>query len=181
MSKLIDNNKLLEIFYENPNKWYHIREISRIIKLSPTTASKYLNKLKKEGILDNKEERRHILFRANTEDKKFITKKINYNIDKIKNSGLITFLEEELIYPKAIILFGSYAKGENTPDSDIDIFVLTESKKKINLSDYEKNLKTEIQLFVHNNKEFQLMKKNNKEIFNNIINGIKLYGFIEVV
>lgn len=181
MSKLIDNNKVMELFYNNPNTWYHIREISRILELSPSTSSKYLNLFVKESLLEKKEERMHILFRANTNNKNYKTKKINYNIEKIKKSGIIEYLEKEFNYPKAIILFGSYAKGENTKNSDIDIFIQSETIKEPQVKEYEKKLKVEIQLFIYNEKKLKLMKKTNKELFNNIINGIKLQGFIEVL
>src|SRR3989344_1499316 len=173
MSKIINNDKLLEIFYINSYRWYHVREISRVVGLSPSTGSKYLNSFVKEGLLKKKEERKHLLFKADTENKGFILNKINYNIQKIKRSGLIEYLEEEFNYPQTIILFGSYAKGENIPDSDIDIFILTETKKEPDLSIFRKKLNTEIQLFIYNHKKFKVMQKNNKGLFINIINGIK--------
>ena len=93
---------------------------------------------------------------------------------------MVEFIENELNYPEAIVLFGSYAKGENKKGSDIDLFILSESKNKLDLNDFEKKLDTEIQVFLHNRKDFEQMKVDNKELLNNIINGIKLSGFLEV-
>lgn len=76
----------------------------------------------------------------------------------------------------AIIVFGSYARGEDTEDSDIDLYVETSSKKKPNLKKYEDRLKREIQLFVYKD----IHKIKNKELANNIINGIALNGYVEV-
>ena len=181
MSKLIDTNEMLELFYNHPTREYHIREFARLMKLSPTTATKYLLQLVKEGVLTKKEERNHILFSANTDNSMFKTKKRNYNLERIQTSGLIAFLEQEFNYPKCVILFGSYSKGENGENSDIDLFMLTETKKETNLERFEKRLDAKIELFIYDEKSFNNMKAKNKELLNNILNGIKLYGSIEVM
>ena len=48
------------------------------------------------------------------------------------------------------------------------------------VKEYEKKLRTEIQLFVHTPDEVDELKKTNKHLVNNIINGVRLYGFWEV-
>jgi predicted nucleotidyltransferase len=45
----------------------------------------------------------------------------------IKNSELISFLEYKYT-PEAIILFGSFSKGENGKNSDIDILIISPIK-----------------------------------------------------
>ena len=54
MSRIINIDYILRCFFEEPNKWYHVRELSRLIKINPATISKYLNKLNKEEILIKK-------------------------------------------------------------------------------------------------------------------------------
>ena len=180
MSKLIDKEELLELFYSNPNREYHVREVARMTNLAPATASKYLDMFAKDSILLKRAERRHALFKANEESRLFKLKKTGYNVEKLQKSGLIDFLEEKLNYPEAVLLFGSYAKGENIEKSDIDLFVLTATKKVPELEKYEKLLKASIQLFLYDKKSFKEMISKNKELFNNIINGIKISGFLEV-
>ena len=90
----------------------------------------------------------------------------------LSESGLIEYLEEKL-FPKVIVLFGSYRKGEDMIDSDIDLFVECK-KEELNLSLFEKKLKRKIQL--HFKEDFNSFPK---ELKNNIINGIVLYGFLE--
>tara|TARA_B100001971_G_C18152189_1_gene516458 strand:- start:541 stop:1086 length:546 start_codon:yes stop_codon:yes gene_type:complete len=181
MSKTINNWKIMELFFNNPNRDFHIRESAKLIAINPMTASKYLDKFVKENLLLKRKERNNILFSANTENILFKEEKKHYNIIKIMKSGLIKYFEKELNYPKSIILFGSYAKGENIQESDIDIFIMSEIKKKFNLEKFEKILKADMQLFIYSKKEFNEMKKKNKELLNNIINGVKLSGFIEVI
>ena len=173
-------DRLLNVFIEEPNKEYHIRELARFIKLSATTVSKYLEKYRKEGILTSKRERGHILFKANIENKNYKDIKLYCNIEKIRKSGLIEHLINELNRPESIILFGSFRKADNTPSSDIDLFILTPIKREINTDKFKKRLKHNIQLFMYSKKEFELLKRNNKELLNNILKGISLEGFLEV-
>ncbi|RLI96702.1 MAG: hypothetical protein DRO96_02470 [Candidatus Aenigmatarchaeota archaeon] len=105
----------------------------------------------------------------------YLLEKKLYNIKSLYVSGLVEFLKVELSNP-SIILFGSYAKGEDTERSDIDLYIETPSKKDITLEKFEKKLKRNIQIFRHKN----LFEIKNKDLVNNIINGIVLNGFVEV-
>ena len=127
-----------------------------------------------------KTERRHLLFRANTESYSYKDAKVYYNIKSIRNSGLIEHLDKELHFPEAIVIFGSCAKGENDKKSDIDLFVISNIKKEIGLSVFEKKLKAKIQLFIKNKNEFIAMQKENKNLANSILNGIIVKGYLEV-
>ena len=122
-----------------------------------------------------------MLFKANTESKKFIDLKIMENLKKIRESGLLEYLNNEFNNPQAIILFGSFAKGENIQKSDVDMLVITPSKKELNLEGYNKYLGHKIHLFLFSEKEINQMKDKNKELINNFINGIVLDGYWELL
>ena len=171
---------VIKYFIEEPEKEYHIRKLAKIIKKSPTTVSKYLKKLEEESLIKSRKEYNHLLFKVNTESQKFKDLKLYYNIKNLRASGLIDYLINEFNNPEAICLFGSYYKAEDTSQSDIDILIITPIKKSINVEKYERILKRKIQLFVYSNKEINKMKLNNKELLNNMINGINLCGFWEV-
>ncbi len=179
MSKKLDY--MLELFIEDSYRKFNVREVARLAKLSPSTASKHLNIAAKNGLLKREKSRNLILYSADQESQSFRDMKIYVNIKKIRASGLVEFIEKELNYPEAIVLFGSYAKGENKKDSDIDLFILSDSKNELNLKVFEKKLGTEIQVFFHSHKGLERMKVTNKELLNNIINGIRLSGFLEVL
>ena len=93
----------------------------------------------------------------------------------ILRSGLLDYLEEKYS-PECIVLFGSTAKGMDDKESDIDIFIMSPSKKNISIERFEKILKKEIQLFIFDRQEF--LKQ--KDLANNIVNGIVLRGHLEV-
>lgn len=168
-------DKILELFFKEPEKEFYVREISRILKKSPTTISKHLKNLEKKKLLIKENKFNHLLFKANNEDLRFKNTKLNYNLEIIRESGIIDYLSEEFNNPEAIILFGSYAKGENIRKSDIDLLVISPLKKDVKLEKFEKKL-GKMQLFVESRKDITKMKKTNKELLNSFINGKILYG-----
>jgi predicted nucleotidyltransferase len=173
-------DKMISKLMEESEREFHIREMAKILNMSPTTISKKISFLTKENLIISKRMSNHLLFKANTENIKFKQLKKEYNFQKLITSGLIEHLENELNHPEAIILFGSFAKGEDIPRSDIDIFIVSPNKKEINLEKFEKNLRHNIQIFTHSKKEIETMKKTNKELLNNIINGTVILGYLEV-
>ena len=70
-----------------------------------------------------------------------------------------------------IILFGSLSKLESKKNSDIDLAVIGDMNKKIDLGKYEKKLGREIQLFC-----FKSIDNINKELKLNIMNGYVMWG-----
>ncbi|MFH1669454.1 MAG: nucleotidyltransferase domain-containing protein [Candidatus Woesearchaeota archaeon] len=177
-----NTEKVKTQIFENPSKEFHIRLLARKTGLHPNTIITITDRLQKEGLLVKKKssDTNLTLIRANTQNRQYKLQKTFYNINKINTSGLIDFLEKELSHP-TIILFGSYAKGENHPESDIDLFIIAAEKKKIDANKYEDKLGVEIQLLIHTETEFGKLKKNNKELINNVINGYKITGYLEVL
>lgn len=175
-----NESKISKLLFEKPNKEFHIRLLARETGLNPNTIINITQRMQTEGLLKKtKDKEKHlVLIKANTENRRYKLRKRVYNLEKIYDSGLVEFLENELSYP-TIILFGSYAKAENHEESDIDLFIISDEKKKPDLNKYEHNLGTEIQLFIHTKQEFEKLKKTNTELLNNVLNGIILSGFLE--
>ena len=158
-------------FIEDCYREIGVREYAREIKITAPTASKKLKEFEKEGLLKKRTERNYLLFRTNRES--YILKNISriYWTEKIKK--FIDYINSEFHTP-TIVLFGSLVKLEAKKDSDIDLAILTNINKKINLSNYEKIYKREIQLF-----RFESLKDINKELQQNIINGYVIQGELE--
>ena len=56
---------ILKPFFENPDRDYHLRELARLLKISPATAGKYAEQFVKEGILEKRQMRIYTLYSAN--------------------------------------------------------------------------------------------------------------------
>ncbi len=173
-------DNFIKYFLEDSEKEFHVRELAKLSGKSPTTVAKYLNKLKKERILTSERKFNHLFFRANSEDVKFKELKFGYNLKKLRNSGLIEFLDKEYNHPEAILLFGSFRKAENFSESDIDLLIVTPLKKELDFTKFEKKLGHKIQLFQHSRNYLEKMKLKNKELLNNFINGYIIQGYLEL-
>jgi len=164
-----------ELFFEEPMREFGVREVARSLKIAPTTASKKLRSLFKEGFIEHKKERIYDLYRANRENEIFKDLKKNYGVKKIRDSGLIKELNKFYGKP-SIILFGSVAKGEDTSSSDLDLVIISEKIKEFpQKKQFEKRLKRDIQMFVV--KEIKELR--NKHLINNVLNGLVLQGEIK--
>ena len=165
-----------EYFLSNPTAKNRVRELERILKLPLPSVINYCKELEKEGILTTIKISNIRLYASDRQNKNYKLEKRLYNIKQIYESGIIDYLKHELSNPP-IVLFGSFSKGEDIETSDIDLYIETPSKKKINLEKYQKILKKEIQIFKNKN----LNEISNPHLANNIINGITLNNYIEVL
>lgn len=164
-----------EYFFNNPTSKLRVRQIERKLNLSFPSVIFYCKKLKNEDILKTVEISGIVFYTANITNQNYLLEKKFYNIKNLYNSNVINYIKNELSNP-LIIVFGSYSKGEDIENSDIDLYIETPSKKEINLEKYKKTLKRTIQLFVHKN----INEIKNKELKNNIVNGYVLNKFLEV-
>ena len=167
--------KLKEYFLDNPTKKLRVRQIEREVKIALPSAIRYAKELEEEGILKSETIAGIKLYSAARMGEKYTIEKKLHNIRRLHESGLIKYLEEEYSHPE-IILFGSYAKGEDIEKSDIDLYIETPIKEIKGLEPFEKKLGKQIQVFCHKN----LKEIKNKHLLNNIINGAILSGYIEV-
>ncbi len=166
-------DKILMLFFENPGKEFHIRGIAKQLKLSKTAVSYHVNILIKKGLV--KKEKKSVFpgYSAMDSESLFKFYKQQAALKKIFESSLVFYLEKE-ISPNCIILFGSFAKGEYDSKSDIDLFIQAK-EQNINLEKYEKILNHKISLFFEPE-----LNKLSPQLFNNILNGIKLSGFLKI-
>ena len=123
--------KVLAVFFENPSKLdFHLRELSRITKLSMPTIISTTDKLAKEHLIIKFKGMVMTIVQAYRDNEKFTRYKLLHNLKKIYESEIIEFLSEKYHHPKAIILFGSFSRGEDIERSDIDIAILIKKKIK---------------------------------------------------
>ena len=178
MLKKDNRYRILKIFFENPlpnGIGFQLREISRNTGIAPLSVKKYLVELEKEGLVLVKRHRIHNypVYYTNRDNENFRFLKKLDNISSIKESGLLDYIDDNLT-PEAVVLFGSAARGEDTEESDLDLFVFSK-EKKVELGRYEKILKRKINIFFSDN-----FIKLSPQLKNNILNGIILKGYLKV-
>jgi hypothetical protein len=153
----------------------HIRLLARITDLHPNTVIAALDELESEELIVREPDERtqRILVRPGPY---FSIRKTAYTIETLHRSGLIDALNDAFAYP-TIVLFGSYAKGENHERSDLDLFLITDVRRSIDLNKFERF--GEIHLLVHTQEEFEKLRKTSALLISNVLNGIVLSGYVE--
>lgn len=167
--------RIKEYFLLNPTIRLRIRHIERKTKTALPSVIRYTKELNKEGILKTQKVSGVIFYSADRASKDYLLEKKLFNIRQLFDSGLVDYIIREYSNPP-IILFGSYSKGEDIEDSDIDIYIESPKKQDISFEIFEKKLRRNIQIFKHRN----IKGIRNMKLANNIINGIVLNGFLEV-
>lgn len=74
-----------------------------------------------------------------------------------------------------VVLFGSAAQGENTPKSDIDLFILTREPKKADRILMKEPLREKIRAIVKSPQEYSQFKKDNTTLYKEISKGVTLW------
>lgn len=172
--------KVLIWFFSFPDLEIGLNDLSEELRISKTTAKKIVNQLIKEDFL-----KREILGRiwrisCNKDHIYNYSKKIAYNLTMVYESEIIEHIHKLIKNSKAIILFGSYRKGDDNDKSDIDIAVEVEDNKEQEILEigiipkfgHRKEVMVTLHKFSRNKVDLNL--------FSNIANGIVLEGFLEV-
>ena len=174
MNKAKEENieKVLNELFVKPTNKYHIRELARLTGLNPNTIITIVNMLEKQDTVVKIEKKHIVEVYLNFENKMVISKKRFFNIKKFNESGIINYLEEQFNNPEAIVLYGSYSNGLDLEKSDIDVVIVSKMKKEVNLEKYEKLFGRNIHLLVFSREKIP------KELFNSLINGIVVSGYL---
>ena len=165
--------KILQVFFDNPNKIFHLRELSRITNISLPSVKKHIEQILKQELIKKVKNGVYNGYKSSFSSKYKILKR-NDLLFRLDESGLIRELEK-IFTPNCIILYGSAVDGADDERGDIDIFVQS-SKKNMDLSNYEKKINRTISILHEPD-----MKKIDNKLKNTLSNGIVLKGFLKVI
>jgi predicted nucleotidyltransferase len=167
--------EILDVLFIKVGDSLSQRDLSKTTGFSPTAVMKAVRGLVNLKLINfniDKSGRSEITL--NFDNEKVAYMKRIFNLNSIYESGLDFFLEDK--FPSAtIVLFGSYARGDDTLKSDIDIAIIGTKERNIDMKKYEGVLEREIILQFYDS--FSKIHKNLKE---NIFNGVVYSGGIEL-
>ncbi|MEK6918362.1 MAG: nucleotidyltransferase domain-containing protein [Nanoarchaeota archaeon] len=172
--------RVLYWFFSYPEVKITLSDLAKELEISKKTANKIVTALKDEGFLFVEQIGKAWRIHCNLNHSYNRTIKISYNLSLIYGSGIIQEIYRIIGNPKAIILFGSYRKGDDQGSSDLDIAVEVIGNSELEIKNigniaqlgFRKNVPVNIHIFTRNKIDLNL--------FANIGNGIVLDGFLEV-
>ncbi len=128
--------ELLSIFYLNAEKEFYMHELGRMLGKKPGVFQRSINKLVDEGILTSE-------YRANIRYFKVNKKYALYKELKgliLKLSGVkqaISKILEKYPQIKVAFIYGSFARGKEKSNSDIDLFFIGKADENRLLNSFE--------------------------------------------
>jgi predicted nucleotidyltransferase len=173
--------KVLSHFFDNPNEEFYLRELGRLLKISPMTVKRALDDLVNNNLIIRQEKKNQILYHGNMDSQAFKFAKISYNLAWLEEKDLVEYLLEKVPGISSIVLYGSYAKGENDKHSDLDLLLICATKKN-DFHQIEKKLGIEVNIINFTNTQWTKQAKTNRAFYLDIITeGIVLYGTRPVI
>lgn len=173
-------NRIMKVLFKYPEKEFSLSDLAKEAEVAKANIGSILKGFQQEELINIEKLSKIWRIKANQTNQAYIRSKIIYNLNFIYKSGLIEFLIDHFKNPKAIILFGSFRKGEDISSSDIDIAIESDeineytNIKLDELSEFEKFIERRIQIHLFNRKDIDI------NVFNNIANGLVLWGFLGV-
>jgi len=132
----------------------------------------HVKKLEKEGVVKREKTGVYQSYIA-SKNELFKVYKRNDILLRLHESGLLGFLADRFV-PDAMVLFGSASRGEDVEESDIDLLVMAK-EKSVDVRKFENTLRRRIALHLE-----QRVSDIPRDLLNNIVNGIVVYGYLEV-
>lgn len=181
MYQKITQLKALSLFMDNPYEKYYLREAARLLNMSPMTLKRSLDFLLKNKLIMKEKPKNQILYFANMENPAFRYHKITKNLSLLMEKGVVEFIKKKIPVSAAIVLYGSYAKGEDTKDSDVDIIVISSDKMDI-AGNVSKLVGKDVNISLFSPAEWSKHAGTNRAFYLDVITeGIVLYGTRPVV
>jgi len=115
--------QVLELFLNEPTKYWHFTKIVEKVQITKTAANKWLKKLQNNKIINRiKPKGKMPYYQGNWEHNNYKNTKKLYALQKLYVTGLIPKLQR-LKKAHTIIIFGSYVRSDWITNSDVDVFI----------------------------------------------------------
>ncbi|MEA3378800.1 MAG: nucleotidyltransferase domain-containing protein [Nanoarchaeota archaeon] len=187
--KITENTlQVLSLFTNDFSREYYIREVKKLLKISPRTAQLILEDLEDKGVIESKIRGKIRTYKIKLSE---FTRRYLIFVEQYK---AISFLESNLMLKEIIekitpnikgigVIFGSYVKGIQKKESDLDIFVAGDYNKE-EIKKVSRNLGIDISVKCYPIKTFEKNINTDillKEILKNHIVFVNVEQFIQKV
>lgn len=162
--------KVLSYLAGNPGREFLSSEVQRATSISRAGVYIALNDLLKQKLISKNKKGRFLFYSIIYNDSAIKQFKV------LKNILLLRSLVSKIkAISKKIVLYGSTSRGEDDPESDIDLFVLSNDPKAIREKLLSIKMKRKIQAVIKSPSELANLKENDKVFYNEIDRGVTLW------
>jgi len=165
--------KIINLLADYPEKEFYAEELAKKLKFSKASGSSLLKQLSGKGIVSKKIKGHMKFYQINQKSPEIKKFRINLALEKI--NPLLPKLRK---YSQRIILFGSASRGEQTRDSDFDLFILTDKKDQARIAIKKAGRGLSIKPILKTSPELSEMEIKESEFYREIKNGIILYEYV---
>jgi predicted nucleotidyltransferase len=152
---------------------FHVRELARSSGYDVSMVSKNLKQLEEADLVTHEEVGNLVLYQANM--KSVLLRQLKICLTLLDLTDLIRDLDA---FTTNFILYGSCARGEDTDESDIDLFIETLDKKAVQsiLDTYQRKIARTLSPMVNTPDETYRLKTEDTNLFASIQQGLVLKG-----
>jgi predicted nucleotidyltransferase len=152
---------------------FYVRELAKTLSIGVGSASVQLRELSESGLITGEQRGRTLLYRANISNPLVREAKIFAAL--LELSPLITDLNTHV---SRMILFGSCANGEDSVESDIDLFIETADRLSVQhrISRNEKTLSRKLSPIIVSPEESAQLRTRDRPLYERIRQGRVLAG-----
>lgn len=166
--------RIFSLFAMNPDRPFYLREISKRLNISLGATHGALAALEKAGILSSRTIGKTKLFEVVANSSQAVLKSF-----RVFNAVLLLEPLVELIKSRTsrVILYGSYAKGTFTQESDLDLFIVSDEREAVlsQLNDFVRNIEIDIRPVIIGSLEWMNLEKADPEFFREVTGGFSLW------
>ena len=165
-----NSQKILDFMVQNPGKEYLSREIQDATGVSKAGTNLALRDLVKAKFVKKQERGKVYLYSIDFNSP--VIKQLKILKTVISLSLLIKKIQNQ---SKKVILYGSTSRGEDTKDSDIDLFVVTNMPQEVESIIKTETMAKRIQLIMRTPLKYVEMETIDATFYNEVERGIVLW------
>jgi predicted nucleotidyltransferase len=152
---------------------FYVRELAKVLSISTGATSGHLRMLHDAGLVTSEQKGRTLLYRATISHP--VVREIKILATLLELSPLIASLENHV---SRMILFGSCAAGEDTDESDIDLFIETASRPSVSdlISQHEQPDLRKLSPIIMSAEESLQLRVRDRPLYDRIRRGKYLIG-----
>lgn len=166
-------SNVLDLFFNEPTKHWHFKDIVKKAKISEQRANYWLRQFSKQKLIKHtKPKGKMPYFIAEHNLPWYRNKKRIYALNRMLETGLLNKLQS-LKNAKTVVIFGSFARSDWNTNSDIDVFIYGDPE---DLRFGTRWLRREVT--VHTYRTKKEIKEIKSGLINNVVKGYFVKGSV---